>query len=77
MAYLADRGWIARHENLLITGPTGLGKSWIAWRLGHKAFRDGEPVLYQRAPRMIAALALARGDGRHERILKTIARMPV
>ena len=77
MAHLAHGGWIARHENLLITGPTGLGKSWIACALGHKACRDGRPVLYQRAPRMFEALALARGDGRHERILKTIARMAV
>ena len=77
MAHLADGGWIARHENLLITGPTGLGKSWIAWHLGHKACRDGRPVLYQRAPRMFEALTLARGDSRHERILKTIARMEV
>ena len=76
-AHLADGGWIARHENLLITGPTGLGKSWIACALGHKACRDGRPVLYQRSPRMFEALALARGDGRHERILKTIARMEV
>jgi DNA replication protein DnaC len=46
MAHLADGGWIACHENLLITGPTGLGKSWIACALGHKACRDGRPVLY-------------------------------
>ena len=54
-----------------------MGKSWIACALGHKACRDGRPVLYQRAPRMFEALTLARGDGRHERILKTIARMDV
>ena len=60
MAHLAGGGWIARHENLLITGPTGLGKSWIACALGHKACRDGRPVLYQRAPRMFEALTLAR-----------------
>jgi len=91
MAHLADGGWIARHENLLMTGPTGLGKSWTACALGHQACRDGRPILYQHAPRMFVAralaralalalaralaLALARGDGRHEPILKTIARI--
>jgi len=77
MAHLADGVWITRHENLLITGPTGLGKSWIACALGHKACRNGRPVLYQRPPRMFEALTLARGDGRHERIFKTIARLEV
>lgn len=52
------------YQNLLITGSTGLGKSWIACALGHKTCRDRRPVLYQRAPRMFEALALARGDGR-------------
>lgn len=74
MAHLVDGGWIDRHENLLITGPTGLGKSWIACALGHKACRDGRIVAYHRVPRLFEALALARGDGRHARMLKGIAR---
>jgi hypothetical protein len=49
-------------------------KSWIACALGHKACRDGRTVLYQRVPRLFEALALARGDGRHARLLKTLAR---
>jgi DNA replication protein DnaC len=73
-AHLADGGWIGRAENLLITGATGLGKSWIACALGHKACRDGRAVLYHRVPRLFEALALARGDGRYAKTLKTIAR---
>lgn len=73
-AHLADGGWIGRAENLLITGATGLGKSWIACALGHKACRDGRSVLYHRVPRLFEALALARGDGRYARALKSIAR---
>lgn len=74
MAHLADGGWIGRHENLLITGPTGLGKSWIACALGQKACRDGRAVVYHRVARLFEALAIARGDGRHARMLKALAR---
>ena len=74
-AKLVDGDWIARKHNLLITGPTGVGKSWIACALGHKACRDNRSVLYHRLPRLFEALALARGDGRHARLLKTLARV--
>lgn len=77
MAHLIDGGWTLRHENLLITGQTGLGKSWIACALGHKACRDGRSVVYHRVPRLFEALALARGDGRHARMLKAIAKLDV
>ena len=77
MAHLIHGGWIDRHENLLITGQTGLGKSWIACSLGHKACRDGRSVVYHRVPRLFEALALARGDGRHARMLKALARLDV
>ena len=74
-AKLVDGDWIARKHNLLITGPTGVGKSRIACALGHKACRDNRSVLYHRLPRLFEALALARGDGRHARLLKTLARV--
>jgi len=75
MANLIDGAWIARHENLLITGKTGLGKSWIACALGQKACRDGRSVVYHRVPRLFEMLAVAKGDGRHARMLKAIARV--
>ena len=61
--------WIAAHDNLVICGPTGVGKSWLACALGHKACRDDRSVLYQRVPKLFSSLALARGDGRHARFL--------
>jgi DNA replication protein DnaC len=75
LAKLIDGDWINRKHNLLITGPTGTGKSWIACALGHKACRDNRSVLYHRLPRLFEALALARGDGRYARLLKALARV--
>lgn len=75
LARLVAGDWIDRRQNCLITGPTGIGKSWLGCALGHKACRDGRSVFYQRVPRLFEALALARGDGRHARMLKTLARV--
>jgi len=74
-AKLVAGDWISQHQNLIIIGPTGVGKSWIACALAHKACRDDRSVLYHRVPRLFDALALARGDGRHARFLKTMARI--
>ena len=67
--------WIERKQNLLVIGPTGVGKSWIACALGHKACRDNRSVAYHRVPRLLEALALARGDGRYGRLLKALGRV--
>ena len=75
LARLVAGDWIDRHQNCLVTGPCGVGKSWLACALGHKACRDGRSVFYQRVPRLFEALALARGDGRHARMLKMLGRV--
>ena len=75
MQKLAEGQWIKDHENLIICGPTGVGKSFLASALGHKACRDNHSVLYQRIPRLFSDLALARGDGRHRRLLRTLGRV--
>jgi DNA replication protein DnaC len=70
---LASGEWVDAHDNLILCGPTGVGKSWLACALGHKACRDNRSVLYQRVPKLFADLALARGDGRYARILRGLA----
>jgi len=74
---LALGGWIEARENLIIEGPTGVGKSWLACALGQKACRDNHSVLYQRVPRLFADLGLARGDGRHARLMRTLGAVKV
>jgi DNA replication protein DnaC len=72
---LASCEWIRARYGLLLTGPTGVGKSWLACALGHKACREDLSVTYHRAPRLFAALALARGDGRYAKMLRGLARV--
>jgi DNA replication protein DnaC len=69
---LAIGDWIDAHDNLIVCGPTGVGKSWLACALGHKACRDNRSVLYQRVPKLFGELALARGDGRYARIVRAL-----
>ena len=64
--------WIEAHDNLIVCGPTGVGKSWLSCALGHKACRDNRSVLYQRVPKLFGELALARGDGRYARIVRAL-----
>jgi DNA replication protein DnaC len=66
--------WIRTRRNLIITGPCGVGKSWLACALGHKACKEDLSVLYHRVPRLFAALVLARGDGRYAKLLRSIGR---
>ena len=72
---LVAGGWIDAHDNLVISGPTGVGKSWLACALGHKACRDNRSVLYQRVPKLFGELALARGDGRYARLSRGLGKV--
>ena len=71
---LAEGAWIEKRQNLLITGPCGVGKTWLACALGQKACRDGRTVLYHRLPRLFADLELAHGDGRFPRLFRQLVR---
>lgn len=72
MLELSSTRWLDAHRNVLITGPTGIGKSYLACALGNFAARAGYTVLYVRAPRLFETLQQARGDGSH---LKTLTRL--
>lgn len=74
---LSAGDWIDAHDNLVITGPTGVGKSFLASALGQKACRDNRSVLYQRVPKLFGDLALARGDGRYSRVFRALGGIQV
>lgn len=77
MIELSSPQWIPDHRSVLLTGPTGVGKSFIACALGNFAARAGYTVLYARAPRMFATLQQARGDGSHLKAIQKLAKASV
>jgi len=77
IASLANGAWIKAHHNILITGPTGVGKTWLACALAHKACRDGYRVHYLRLPRLFQELPIAKGDGRYPKLLAALAKTDV
>ena len=74
MTKLGQGRWPKEHLNCLITGPAGVGKSYIACALAHQACREGLSVRYLRLPRLLNELAVARGDGRYRKLLVQLAR---
>jgi DNA replication protein DnaC len=77
MMELANGAWVEAGRNVLIAGPTGVGKSYIACALGNLAARAGHPVLYARAPRLFESLHQARGDGSHLKALTRLGKIQV
>jgi DNA replication protein DnaC len=69
--------WVAEHQNVLITGSTGTGKTYLACALAQQACRKGHRAIYRRASRLFSELALARADGTYPRLLGRLARADV
>ncbi|MGI0129053.1 MAG: IS21-like element helper ATPase IstB [Thermoplasmata archaeon] len=70
----AQAGWVLHRHNVLITGATGCGKSFLACALAQAAIRQGHTALYLRTPRLLDDLAVSRGDGRYQRLLAQLQR---
>lgn len=77
MVTLAGCEWIRRSQNVLLAGPTGAGKTWLACALGNQACRQGFSVMYVRVPRLLEQLRIAHGDGSFGKLLAQLARIDV
>jgi DNA replication protein DnaC len=74
MTRLTTCQWVRDRHNVLSTGPTGIGKTWLACALGHKVCREGWTALYLRLPRFLQELPIAKGDGHYGKLLTTLAK---
>jgi len=71
---LASCDWIKKANNILLTGATGTGKSYLACALAHKACLEGYTVRYTRLPRLVEEIAMARADGSYGKLMLELAR---
>jgi len=74
---LAQGEWVQHHLNVLVLGPTGAGKTYLACTLGAAACAQGFPVRYERTSRLLHALHLAHADGSYPKLLASLARLPL
>jgi len=77
MTALSFCKWIRGHHTVLIEGPTGAGKTYIACALAHKACLEGYTAIYARLPRLLDEIAVAKGDGRYGKLMKAFAKTDV
>lgn len=77
IAGLQTNNWIAKGQNLVMTGPTGCGKTYLACALGHHACIHGRQVRYHRAPRLFEQLTISHGDGSYLKLLSQIAKADI
>jgi DNA replication protein DnaC len=77
MQRLITCNWVAKCENILITGPSGIGKTWLACSLANKACREGYTAIFTRAPRLWQNLLIARADGSYVKELNKLAKANV
>lgn len=74
---LTDSQWIKKAQNVIIIGPTGVGKSYLACAIANSACRNGYPAMYKRAPRLYQELAVARADGSYPKLMNTLSKIKV
>ena len=74
IARLGACEWLREHLNVLLIGPTGIGKSWLGNALAQKACREGFSARYLRLPRLFQQLTIAKGDGRYPKLLSEFAK---
>src|SRR3954467_2290494 len=74
---LSTSEWVRQHQHILLLGPTGIGKTWLACALAQKACRDGFTILHKRAAELFRELAVAHVDGSFGRLLAKLSRIDI